>query len=323
MKHNVFNLLLLLFIMKPFNLAQLSNIDLRLLKVFRVVVETRGISAAELELNIGRSTISRHIKELESRLGVTLCHRGRGGFSLTSEGQIIFDSSLRLIAAMNQFRHEVNELNKSISGNLVLSLFDKTVSNPNCYVHQAISMFDEIAPEVTIDINVGPINQIESGIMEGRYHIGIVPEHRASSSLCYHRLFKENMHLYCGRDHSLFGAPLDHLTHENIINYKYAGLGYHSPNMQVGSHLKLQRHATVYDQEAVVTLLLSGRYIGFLPSHYAKSFVDQGLLSELLHKDFSYNCEFSAIYKQSPKPSRIVAKFLDCLIQVHKTNKMI
>jgi len=309
--------------MKKFHLAQLSNIDLRLLKVFRVVVETRGISAAELELNIGRSTISRHIKELESRLGVTLCHRGRAGFSLTAEGQIIFDSSLTLIGAMNQFRHEVNELNKTISGNLVISLFDKTVSNPNCHVHQAISLFDQIAPEVTIDIHVGPINAIESGIMEGRYHIGIVPEHRTSGSLCYHRLFKESMHLYCGASHPLFGTSLDNLANEKISDYKYAGLGYHSPNMHVGGQLKLQRHATVYDQEAVVTLLLSGSYIGFLPSHYAKYFVDKGLLFELLHKDYSYNCEFSAIYKQSPKPSRMVAKFLDCLLQVHKINKML
>jgi len=52
-------------------LGQLKDVDIRLLRVFRVVTEAGGISAAELELNIGRSTISTHIKDLEIRLG---CH---------------------------------------------------------------------------------------------------------------------------------------------------------------------------------------------------------------------------------------------------------
>ena len=59
-------------------LGQLADVDIRLLRIFRVVAEAGGVSAAELELNIGRSTISRHLKDLETRLGVTLCRRGRG-----------------------------------------------------------------------------------------------------------------------------------------------------------------------------------------------------------------------------------------------------
>ena len=47
--------------------------DLRLLRVFRAVVDCGGMAAAELELNIGTSTVSRHIKDLETRLGLVLC----------------------------------------------------------------------------------------------------------------------------------------------------------------------------------------------------------------------------------------------------------
>ena len=66
-------------------LGQLSDMDLRLLRVFRVVADCGGMAAAELELNIGSSTISRHIKDLETRLGLRLCRRGRAGFALTPE----------------------------------------------------------------------------------------------------------------------------------------------------------------------------------------------------------------------------------------------
>ena len=50
-------------------LGQLSDMDLRLLQVFKSVAECGGMAAAELELNIGTSTVSRHMKDLETRQG--------------------------------------------------------------------------------------------------------------------------------------------------------------------------------------------------------------------------------------------------------------
>ena len=86
-------------------LGNVTDNDLRLLRVFRAVVDCGGFAAAELELNINRSTISRHIKDLEIRLGVTLCRRGRGGFSLTSEGETVYASALKMMGAMEEFQH--------------------------------------------------------------------------------------------------------------------------------------------------------------------------------------------------------------------------
>ena len=62
-----------------------SETDLRLLKVFRTVVDSGGFAAAQSELNIGTSTISSHMATLEQRLGAKLCQRGRVGFQLTDK----------------------------------------------------------------------------------------------------------------------------------------------------------------------------------------------------------------------------------------------
>ena len=83
-------------------LGQLADMDLRLLQVFKSVVECGGLSAAELELNIGTSTVSRHLKDLETRLGLRLCRRGRAGFALTLEGQRVYDETLRLLAGVDR-----------------------------------------------------------------------------------------------------------------------------------------------------------------------------------------------------------------------------
>ena len=81
-------------------LAQVSDFEIRLLRIFRSVVECGGFSAAESVLGIGRSAISLHMSDLEQRLGLRLCQRGRAGFALTEEGREVYQSSLQLFGAL-------------------------------------------------------------------------------------------------------------------------------------------------------------------------------------------------------------------------------
>jgi len=298
-------------------LGNVTDNDLRLLRVFRAVVACGGFAAAELELNINRSTISRHIKDLEIRLGVTLCRRGRAGFALTSEGEQVYASAQKMMGAMEDFQHEVDELHQRLTGSLTIAIFDKTATNPQCHINQAFARFDELAPEVQPEIHVEPINAIERGVMEGRFHLGIIPNHRPSTSLDYYKLFEEQMFLYCAAGHPLFGAKPSALTAAKVRNSKYVGIGYHSPNMEVTRQLGQQRHATAYDQEAVAHLVLSGKYVGYLPEHYAEGFVSKDVMRPLLPEVFQYVCEFSAIVRHSPPPNRIVQTLLDALVTVH------
>ena len=80
-------------------LGQLGDADLRLLRVFKSVVDCGGMAAAELDLNIALSTISRHVRDLETRLGLVLCRRGRGGFALTPEGEQVYQAALASLLA--------------------------------------------------------------------------------------------------------------------------------------------------------------------------------------------------------------------------------
>ncbi|MHA2937037.1 LysR family transcriptional regulator [Vibrio sp. RC27] len=300
-------------------LGQLSDADIRLLRVFMAVVECGGLSAAEMELNIGRSTISRHLKDLELRLGLVLCRRGRGGFSLTNEGEQIYASAERLTKSIEDFRHEVNDMHRSLQGQLVIAMFDKTVSNPECRVPEAIARYCEDSPDVVLDIHVVPVNEIEKGVLEGQYHVGIIPPHRRSTSLVYLPLFGEHMSMYCGIGHPFYDNHRP-VTNEQIRAENYAGLSFSSPNMEVGRGLGLQKHAAANDQEGVATLIRSGRYIGFLPDHYAHPLAEAGYVKRINNQTFTYHCEFTAIYRKSPKPSRLVQHFLDALEDVHNDN---
>ena len=299
-------------------LGQLGDMDLRLLRVFKTVVDCGGMAAAELELNIGTSTISRHVKDLETRLGLTLCRRGRAGFSLTVEGEQIYAGTLRLLASTDAFRSDVDEIHRRMGGQLNVAVFDKTASNPAAHIGAAIALFCERAPDVALALHVAPINAIERGVIDGQFQIGVIPGHRRSDSLTYDTLFDETMLLYCSAEHLLFDAPGHDLTWDDLAAHRFAGLGYHSPNMEISQQMRLPRKATAFDQEAIATLILSGKFLGFLPDHYAAGFVTSGHMRAVNPALFRYSCSFLGILRRSPEPSRAARVFQACLVATHQ-----
>lgn len=298
-------------------LGQFSDMDLRLLQVFKRVVDCGGMAAAELELNIGASTVSRHVKDLETRLGLTLCRRGRAGFALTVEGQRVYDETLRILASAEAFRNTINDIHRRMGGQLEIAVFDKTASNPGSKIGNAIALFDERAPEVALNMHVGSINTIERGILDGTFHVGIIPAHRNSHSLMYSALFDETMLLYCGAGHPLFEGDDSNLDWDSLRRYNLAGLGYHSPNMEISHAVHLPRKATGFDQESIATLILSGRYLGFLPDHYAESFECRRQMRSMNPPKLRYTCKFVSIIRRSPLPSRAAQAFHECLLKAH------
>ena len=304
-------------------LGQISDMDLRLLRVFRAVVDCGGMAAAELELNIGTSTVSRHIKDLETRLGLTLCRRGRAGFALTPEGEQIYAQTTQLLSATEAFRSGVDEIHQRMGGQLQVAVFDKTASNPACRIAQAIALFAAQAPDVALNLHVATLNGIERGVLDGEFHIGVIPGHRSSGMLEYSLLFDEAMLLYCGAGHPLFGddaatrARCEALDWTRLQAHAFAGLGYHSPNMEVSQQMRMTRAATGFDQESIATLILSGRFLGFLPVHYAESFVQRGQMQTVKPTLFHYACDFFSIVRRSPQPSRATRAFQACLVQAH------
>ena len=75
--------------------------------------------------------------------------------------------------------------------------------------------------------------------------------------------------------------------------------------------------STAYDQEAVAQLILSGRYLGHLPAHYAADFESRGEVRALPLGDFSYTCPFYAICRRTPAATPLAALMLEKLALAH------
>lgn len=275
------------------------------------------MAAAELELDISVSTISRHMKDLEDRLGLTLCRRGRGGFALTPEGEKVYEAADQLLSATESFRSSLHGIHRGLGGELHVALFEKTASNPNARVSEAIAAFRDAAPEVSLHLHVGTIAMIERGVLSGQFQLGVVPEHRRSGSLVYDELFEEDMSLYAGRGHAWFDGETSQLGWDDLRRQPLAALGYHSPNLMLAHEHRLERGATASDQEGVATLVLSGRFVGFLPDHYAESFVRAKRIRRVAPDTLHYRCRFSCVHRGDPELSRTAEALRSALVRAH------
>lgn len=297
-------------------LGQLGDVDIRLLRVFKAVVDCGGMASAELELNIAMSTISRHIKDLETRVGLVLCRRGRAGFALTPEGQQLYEATQRLLAATEGFRGSLHDIHQRLGGDLHVAVFEKTASNPAAHIPEALALLRERAPQVQLHLHVNGIAVIERGVMDGQFQLGIVPEHRSSASLAYRPLFGETMLLYAGAGHPWFAAGRGR-SWAGLRGQPLAGLGYHSPNLRLAHQKKLQRQATASDQEGVALLILTGCFVGFLPDHYARPFVEAGRMRAVSPGVLGYDCRFVCVHRNDPPPTRAAQMLIDMLGEAH------
>src|ERR1700722_14732390 len=125
---------------------EIANPDLKLLKVFMTVVHSGGFTAARTELNVSQPTVSMKISELETRLGMRLCERGRGGFKLTAEGQRVYEASLNLFQSLDTFRAGIGVMRGRLVGELHIGFADATVTNPDLKLNAAIARLKQKAP---------------------------------------------------------------------------------------------------------------------------------------------------------------------------------
>lgn len=121
-------------------MGQLGDTDLRLLRIYRKVVECGGFSAAEVALGISRAAISMAMNDLETRLGLRLCQRGRSGFAMTDEGTEVYESTLQLLAAVEGFRTRVNGLHAQLKGELNIGITDNLVTMPQMHITDALHL---------------------------------------------------------------------------------------------------------------------------------------------------------------------------------------
>lgn len=290
-------------------LHQVSDFDLRLLRVFKTVAECGSFSGAESALGITRSAISLHMGDLEKRLGMRLCQRGRAGFALTDEGREVLRASESVLVAIEGFRSEVNQMHQQLRGDLNVAIVNNLVTQPKMRITHALKAVRAEGSGVRINLSMSTPGEIERGLLDGHLHVGAVPLISPLSGLDYSLLYEERSNLYCSHEHPLF-AHAASVTDEQLAQADAVVPTYRMTAEAIGLHQLLKFGASATDREGIAFLILTGSYIGFLPDHYAATWVEKGIMAALDPNRLYFDAKLAIATRKGRRPNMILERFL-------------
>ncbi len=294
-------------------MKRVSDIDLRLLRIFVAVAEARGFAAAEAYLNVSTSTISVHISNLEKRLGLRLCERGRGGFKLTDRGAVVFRETKKILKSLDDFTGVLASTKSVLGGRLSIGMVDGLMTHPRFSISEALREFNSVENDVEIELVVAPRQTLEHDVVNEHLHAAIGPFIRNRSGLVFSSLFDETHGVYCGKGHPLYGAGKDSLRTVDLAQFPAVVRQYHH-EFDRDTLGVVKEVARVDTMEGMLALLLSGGYIGFLPDHYASPWVAQGGLFQVGGNGADYVSRHAIVTKSGNRETLALESFVTLLM---------
>lgn len=238
--------------------------DLRSLRVFCNVAEAGGFAAAEKLLHMSKASISRHVREVEERLGVRLCERGPAGFRLTPEGEVALKLATGALRSLERIRPEIDAVHGVLSGPLALGVVEHALGHPDCKLPQAIAMLKRRAPNVQPRIEVMTFPELNQALREQRVDIAIRGRYPGDDEFDFLPLFSESHRIYGairkeGKEGRGRELPLVYRPHPYV-----------DAVLAEGGKAGYMRGPEAGGLEAIALLVASGDYVGLLPTHYAQ-----------------------------------------------------
>jgi len=146
----------------------------RQLEVFLAVARERSFSRAAQKIHLSQPTLSEHVRELEKELGRPLFVRRGRVIALTEAGRVFEPRAVRAVAAVEDARRAVVELDGLVRGSLLVG----ASTTPGIYVLPAIvAAFRQRHPGVEIALRIGNSRVIEERIRANELDLGVVGGH--------------------------------------------------------------------------------------------------------------------------------------------------
>jgi len=149
-------------------------VEIRDLEIFLCAAKHLNFTRAGEELHLSQPSVSVRIRQLESDLGVKLFEQLGKKIALTEAGRLLVPYALRVLAAADDARHAVEELQGLARGSLKVG----ASTTPGMYVlPKVIAEFKSLYPGVEVHLRVKDTRQVEEGVIRNEFDFGFVGGH--------------------------------------------------------------------------------------------------------------------------------------------------
>jgi DNA-binding transcriptional LysR family regulator len=126
-----------------------SGVTLDRIRTFVRVAQRANLSAVARELNVGQSSVTRHLRELEEALGVALLSRTTRRVTLTEEGSRYYANVIQILRLIEQAGDEARSARGASAGTVRISC---TAALGVRHVSRLIFAFQDLYPDIAVDL---------------------------------------------------------------------------------------------------------------------------------------------------------------------------
>ncbi|ELY5940745.1 LysR family transcriptional regulator [Cronobacter malonaticus] len=280
--------------------------------IFVAVVESGSFSRAAEQLNLANSAVSRAVKKLEMKLGVSLLNRTTRQLSLTEEGERYFRRIQQVLQEMAAAETELMESRQTPRGLLRIDAATPVILH---LLMPMIKPFRERYPDVTLSL---VSSETFINLIERKVDVAIRAGTLTDSSLRARPLFTSYRKIVAAPDYlERYGVPA------TICDLKdHVCLGFTEPvslntwpvACKDGQLLEITPGMTSNSGETLKQLCLTGNGISCLSDYMIDKEIERGEVVELLAEyRLPVEMPFSAVYYSDRAVSTRIRTFIDFL----------
>ena len=294
--------------------------DLKDMRYFLAVAEERNVGRAALRLHISQPPLTRHIKDLEDRLGTQLFRRTPKGMELTDAGQILMDEVPNLLVLAEKAQQKVKLAGQGLLGQLDVGIFGSGILD---VIPRILSRFHGERPGVKIVLHNMTKQEQLLALRERRITVGfnrLVPK---EPDLVIDTLMRESMMVAVNASHPLASKAqitLADLDDQPLIlypNIPMRGLAQEVMDAFAKRKLRLRVEQDVEDVLTAVALVASGFGIS-ITTQSATNLRLPGVVFRPMPKGQLPDVELSCLYRKGDN-SPVLSAFLDVVHTYSKT----
>ncbi len=182
-------------------------------KVFLSVAENLSFSKAAKEMLISQPAITKHIKELESKLNIALFERKGNKVYLTKAGELVYEYFKKINLSYRDLEFEIGKLHDTYKGKLRIGA-SSTISQ--YFIPAVIAAFHKRYPEIKVYLFNGNSFEMEQKLLKNEIDIALV-ENEASQTNIQYSNFLDDEIIACTGENSVY-SYLNYISISDLQN---------------------------------------------------------------------------------------------------------
>jgi len=174
--------------------------ELRHLSTFQAIVKEGSFLRAAEKLQYAQSTITLHIQQLETELGIKLFARQGKKVQLTPAGLALREQADSLLQRATALQQSIQDIVSGEAGHLRIGATEPTAS---LHLPALLVPFCQQHPKVRLTLEVGSTHSISNRVASGDLDIGICASPPAALGLTFEPLFVDKLALLMPENHPL------------------------------------------------------------------------------------------------------------------------